>query len=47
MKNVKTVKNQQNTNIVQSTEISVLNPPSMPKRAPKFLVQGDSNRLRY
>ncbi|WP_414928182.1 hypothetical protein [Pseudomonas sp. IT-P74] len=47
MKKVKSSQTSKTNSIEQPMEISVLNAPSLPKRAPKFLVQGDSNRLRY
>lgn len=47
MKAVKTVKTSQESTIEMPLEIAKLDAPRPPKRAPKFLVQGDSNRLRY
>jgi hypothetical protein len=47
MKSTKPSKNPKPLNMGMSMEISKLDAPRPPKRAPKFLVQGDSNRLRY
>jgi hypothetical protein len=47
MKNAKPSKSQKPLNMGIPMEISRLDAPRPPKRAPKFLVQGDSNRLRY
>lgn len=47
MKSVKAVKTSQKSTMEMPIEIAKLDAPRPPKRAPKFLVQGDSNRLRY
>jgi hypothetical protein len=47
MKKERPLKTNYDKSIDLPMEITILNAPSTPKRAPKFLVQGDSNRLRY